>query len=81
MYKIVLNIDGMSCGMCEAHMNDTIRSRYTVKNLKSSHKAGTTEFLSEEKIPEAELKSLIDPTGYKLVGYHAETAQKKGLFW
>lgn len=81
MYKIVLQIDGMSCSMCEAHMNDTIRSRYSVKKLKSSHKAGTTEFLTEEKIPEEDLRSLIDPTGYKVIGYSAETAVKKGLFW
>ena len=67
--------------MCEAHMNDTIRSRYSVKKLKSSHKTGTTEFLTEEKIPEEDLRSLIDPTGYKVIGYSAETAVKKGLFW
>ena len=30
MYKVLLKIDGMSCSMCEAHMNDTIRSRYSV---------------------------------------------------
>lgn len=81
MYKIVLKIDGMSCGMCEAHMNDTIRSRYSVKKLKSSHNAGTTEFLSEEIIPEEDLRSLIDPTGYKVIGYSVEAAVKKGLFW
>ena len=25
MVKTVLKIDGMMCGMCEAHMNDLIR--------------------------------------------------------
>ncbi len=81
MYKIILKIDGMSCGMCEAHINDTIRNSFSVKKIKSSYKKGTTEILSEEKLSEEELRREIDPTGYKLVGYSAETAEKKHFFW
>lgn len=81
VYKIILKIDGMSCGMCEAHINDTIRNRFSIKKIKSSYKKGMAEILSEEKIPEEELRREIDPTGYKLVGYSAETAEKKHLFW
>lgn len=81
MYKIILKIDGMSCGMCEAHINDTIRNRFSVKKIKSSYKKGTAEILSEEKLSEEELRREIDPTGYKLAGYSAEAAEKRHLFW
>ena len=79
MYKIELTIEGMACGMCEAHINDAIRSRFAVKKLKSSFKKGTTEFLSEEAPAEEELRSVIDSTGYRLTGYLAAPYIKKGL--
>ena len=78
MFKITLGIDGMSCGMCEAHVNDTIRSRYSVKGLKSSFKKGTTEFLSQEPPSEDELRQAIDATGYKLVSYSKEAVREGG---
>ena len=28
MIKTVVKIEGMACGMCEAHINDTIRKLY-----------------------------------------------------
>ncbi|MDO5485412.1 MAG: ATPase P [Sarcina sp.] len=75
MYKVLLKIDGMSCSMCEAHMNDTIRSRYSVNKLKSSFKKGTTEFLVQEAPSEEDLRALIDPTGYRLISC---TVEKEG---
>lgn len=40
MVKTVLKIDGMMCGMCEAHMNDLIRKNFKVKKVTSSAKDG-----------------------------------------
>ena len=40
MIKTTLKIDGMMCGMCEAHINDTLRRLFTVKKVSSSHKKG-----------------------------------------
>ena len=37
MYKTTLKIDGMMCGMCESHINDTIRKAAPVKKVTSSH--------------------------------------------
>ena len=31
MQQYTLKIDGMMCGMCEAHMNDLIRKNFKVK--------------------------------------------------
>lgn len=38
MVQLTLRIDGMSCGMCESHVNDTIRQKFNVKKVTSSHK-------------------------------------------
>lgn len=37
MYKITLDVDGMACGMCEAHVNDAVRKAFQVKKVTSSH--------------------------------------------
>ena len=47
MTKTVLSIEGMACGMCEAHVNDAIRANFSVKKVSSSHKKGQTEVISE----------------------------------
>ena len=39
MTEITLKIDGMMCGMCEAHMNDAVRNALKVKKVTSSHSA------------------------------------------
>lgn len=81
MVKVELGIDGMACGMCEAHVNDAIRARFKVNKLKSSYKKGTTEFLAEEAPSETELHEVLDPTGYVIISYKvSEAEKKKGLF-
>lgn len=72
MVKTVLGIEGMACGMCEAHMNDAIRSNFTVKKVKSSHKKNQTVVTSEEELDEARLREVIERTGYKLVSVEKE---------
>ena len=31
MVKMILDVDGMACGMCEAHVNDAVRKGFQVK--------------------------------------------------
>lgn len=38
MIKTTVGIEGMSCGMCEAHINDVVRREFKVKSVKSSVK-------------------------------------------
>lgn len=40
MIKTVLKVNGMMCGMCEAHMNDLVRKNFKVKKVTSSVKGG-----------------------------------------
>ena len=66
MYKYELEIKGMMCSMCEAHINDVVRRNFDVKKLKSNHKKNLTTFISNEIIDENLLKEVISKTGYEV---------------
>ena len=77
MTKTVLNIDGMMCGMCEAHVNDAIRKAFRVEKVTSSHTKKETEIISEAPLDEELLKKTIAETGYELKGITSEPYEKK----
>jgi hypothetical protein len=79
MVKITLDIDGMACGMCEAHVNDTVRKAFAVKKVSSSHSKGQTEIIADQPLDDDELKKAIEETGYKVLGIHTEPFEKKGF--
>ena len=81
MVKTTLKIDGMSCGMCEAHICDTIRKAVPgAKKVAASHGKGAASFLSERQIPETQLKDAINATGYTCLSVETAPYEKKGLF-
>ena len=80
MVKTVLKIDGMMCGMCEAHMNDLIRKNFKVKKVTSSAKDGETVIISDAELDIPWAKEQIKDIGYELVDYTSEPYEKKGLF-
>ena len=77
MVKTVLKIDGMMCGMCEAHMNDAIRKAFQVEKVSSSHTKHETEIISEAPLDEALLQKTVAATGYELKGISSEPYEKK----
>lgn len=79
MIKITVDIKGMACGMCEAHINDAVRQNFKVKKITSSHSKGKTEILAEEPIDDEKLKEVIEKTGYTVTGIHTEPYEKKGF--
>ena len=80
MSRTTLQIDGMMCGHCEAHVNDTIRQAFPVKKVESSHTKKETVILSEEPLDEEKLRAVIAQTGYTLGEIRTEPYEKKGLF-
>lgn len=80
MYKITANIEGMACGMCEAHINDAVRNSFSVKKVTSSHAKKQTIIIAENDISERELKNVIAKAGYDAVSISSEPYEKKGLF-
>ncbi len=80
MYKITANVEGMACGMCEAHINDAVRNAFKVKKVTSSHTKKQTVIISENEISEQELKDVITKAGYDAMSVTSEPYEKKGLF-
>ena len=80
MIKTTMKIDGMMCGMCEAHINDAIRNAFPVKKVKASRARKEAEILAEELIDEAALSEVIERTGYTMTGFVSESVKMRGLF-
>ena len=79
MIKTVASIEGMMCGMCEAHMNDAIRAEFKVKKVDSSHTKNETVIISEDTIDEPKLREVVEKTGYVLKSFTSEPYEKKGF--
>ena len=81
MIKTTVKIYGMSCGMCEAHICDTIRKALPdAKKVSASHGKGEASFLTETAIEEGALKNVINATGYTFVACESAPYEKRGLF-
>ena len=81
MVKITAQVEGMRCGMCEAHVNDVVRRAFPVQKVTSSHARGQTVILAEQDIADEALKKVIRDTGYEVTSIIREPyAQKRGLF-
>ena len=80
MTKYTVTVDGMMCGMCEAHVNDAIRKAFEVKKVSSSHAKKQTVLVVDAPIDEQKLKDVINSTGYTALAISSEPYQKKGLF-
>ena len=80
MTETILKVDGMACGMCENHINDTVRNKFSVQKVTSSHTRGETVILSEQPVDEAALRAAIKDTGYEVKKVSSAPCEKKGLF-
>ncbi|MBO5417175.1 MAG: ATPase P [Clostridia bacterium] len=79
MTEITLKIDGMMCGMCEAHMNDAVRNALKVKKVTSSHSAKETVIVTEEDVSDEKLGEIVKGAGYSLEGIARKPYEKKGI--
>ena len=79
MYKITAEVEGMACGMCEAHVNDAIRVAFDVKKVSSSHSKGVTEIIAEEALDEEKVKEVIKESGYTPGNVTTEPYEKTGF--
>lgn len=79
MIETIVKVDGMMCGMCEGHINDAIRSHFQVRKVSSSHSKGRTVIRSQEVLDQAQLRQVIDATGYKALDVVSRPVEKRGL--
>ena len=80
MYEIILKVDGMKCGMCEAHVNDAVRKACPVKKVNSSRSKNQTVILSETELDTEAVMNAIRSTGYEVGTIQTEPYKKRGLF-
>lgn len=81
MIRIIAQVQGMRCGMCEAHVNDAVRRALPVKKVTSSHGKGQTVIIAEQDIDDERLRKVIHDTGYDVTDIRREPyEQKQGLF-
>ena len=80
MTEIVVKVGGMQCGMCEAHVNDTIRATLPVKKVSSSHAKGETVIITDAEITDVSIKEAIEKAGYESGEITRKPYEKKGLF-
>ena len=81
MIKTTVKIDGMMCGMCEAHMCDAIRNNIPgATKVTASHKDGTASFVTDAAPEETTVKEIVEDTGYTYISSSSEEYVKKGLF-
>lgn len=79
MIRITARIDGMMCGMCEAHVNDALRKALPVKKVTSNHKKAETVILTEQDIPDSRMEAAITENGYTFLGATHEKYAPRGL--
>lgn len=81
MIKTTMKIEGMMCGMCEAHVADAIRKAVpSAKKVIASRNKKEASFLTENAVDAGLLKAAIDATGYTCLGMESVPYEKKGLF-
>lgn len=80
MIETTLKIEGMMCGMCEAHICDAIRKVVpSAKKVVASHRKKEASFLTEDSVDEQALKDAISNCGYTCLSVCSAPYEKKGL--
>jgi len=83
MIETTVGVEGMMCGMCEAHVNDAIRNAFEVKKVKSSHANKQTIIYSETELDVEKLKGTIAAMGYDVTSVESKPYKRKkflGIF-
>lgn len=81
MNKYILKIEGMSCGMCEAHIKDAFFNNLKVKKVDASHSKGEAIIFSESEYSLEDFANVLKSTGYKVLSLDKKEAIKKLFGW
>ena len=72
MVKVTVNVEGMMCGHCEAHVNEAIKKAFGAEDVVSSHESNTTVFTAPERVDEDKIRAAIKEAGYEVTGITQE---------
>ena len=79
MIRYDVQVEGMACAMCQAHVNEAVRRAFPVKKVTSFYRRGLTQILSETALNEETLRQAIEATGYQVLSIRSAPYEKKGL--
>ena len=71
-YVYKLEIPDMRCGMCELHIEDTIRKTTTIKKVVVNRYKNLATIYSNESLNLNKIKEEIEKTGYKVLNIEVE---------
>ena len=70
MIKTIIGVGGMSCQMCEAHINESVRSVVPdAKTIRANRKTRQVVIVSEGVIDKTALQQAIVSQGYDFLSY------------
>lgn len=70
MIKTIVGVGGMSCQMCEAHINEVIRSVVPgIKTVRANRKTRQAVIVSEGVIDKDTIRQAIVSSGYDFLSY------------
>ena len=79
MIDLTIEVEGMKCGMCESHVNDSIRRACFVKKVTSSHSKNRT-VVAEDNVERQAIINAITAQGYTVGYVSVKPYEKRGLF-
>ena len=71
-YVYKLEIPGMRCEMCEAHIKDIIRKSASVKKVTANRHKNLATIYSNDHLDADVIKKAIEKTGYKVLSIEVE---------
>lgn len=75
----VMTVDGMMCGMCEAHVADALRKVPGVESAKASRAKKQARVTCSSDVTDEALLQAVQATGYEASDVRVEE-EKKSLF-
>ena len=81
LYKYVLSVRGMRCGMCEVHIEEHITRRIYDVKVSANRNKKQVIITSEKPLEERVINNVMQDSGYYFEGIiDQQIVQKKSLF-
>ncbi len=76
MVKVIMEVEGMHCPMCESRVNNAVKALTAPRSISSSAKDGITEFTVSDSPDEAAVRAAVEDMGFTVKGYRTENVKK-----
>ena len=67
MNKVTVKIEGMMCGMCEAHICEAVEKNFDIDSVTADSEKGLDVIVSAAALDRDKLRQVIADTGYELM--------------